>query len=947
VESFREVVFDTETDGLEPTIVHCIVVKDINTLEVFKFVQQECYTTFLTDFYPTVKRWVGHNIIAYDIPKVFKKLLGVEPHIKTLEDTFVMSSLFYCDRYQKDIQKWGSEEKIPPAYRIILRDKSHSLAAWGIRQGRYKPEHTDWSRYTPEMLHRCTEDVEINYLTYRDLLKEAQAFSKYSIRLEHKVAQIIAEQVANGMQLDTIKCEAMRRECEIKAAEMKALIVAEIPPVIKRLEDEPIQPKFKELKIDTGRMIKSEKSNRMVKEYEVLTVPSTNVRYYSYIAESLPSVEIRGPFTPISIDAFNPDSPGQRLDVLNKSGWNPINFNKPTDAMLQRGQLIGNPKTTDEENLDTIPDTAPQGIKNLGKYLTYNNRRMLAEQWMGLMDETGRVHGYINPMGTPTGRMRHSCVPMDSKILTRRGWKTYEEVQVGEDVMAYSMEKKVKCWTPLLAKNKYENAAVGSIGQKHTDKRFRCTDNHKWVVRKTNARTNQTEHLVEAKDIKFNHSILVNAPLENDVETRDFKIITKKYDHDWVSEVCQMSDVELNSFMMGFLLADGHIRKNDICWSFAQAEGMLHQALMTCLYLCTDKRVSSVQKMRLKGPNQRWGYQVTTTKNAYVRSKDQSWKFEGYEDVWCPTTQHGTWVMKQGNYITITGNSPNMGNVVAVQVVDKFEAEEAEKLSPLPVSDTGYTPIPEGFPFAGHLLVSGKKPKVILRGIEGKYGWECRSCWTVSNPETHCLVGADAAGLELRMLAHYMNDPEYTNVLLTGDIHAVNQQAAGLSSRAQAKTFIYGFLYGAGDAKVGTIVGGSAKQGRKLKNQFLSNIPALRKLTDRVQREAEKGYLIGLDGRILWIRKPHAALNTLLQSAGAIVMKVALVLAYDEIKKRGLQSFLVNMVHDEFQKETLKAHAKEVGEICVWAIVEAGKFLKLNCPLDGNWVEGQHWGATH
>jgi DNA polymerase I-like protein with 3'-5' exonuclease and polymerase domains len=91
------------------------------------------------------------------------------------------------------------------------------------------------------------------------------------------------------------------------------------------------------------------------------------------------------------------------------------------------------------------------------------------------------------------------------------------------------------------------------------------------------------------------------------------------------------------------------------------------------------------------------------------------------------------------------------------------------------------------------------------------YGHECRSCWTV--PEGKKLVGFDASGLELRMLAHYMNDKEFTNVLLTEDIHTRNQLAAGLETRPQAKTFIYAFLYGAGDAKIGTIVGGSAKDG--------------------------------------------------------------------------------------------------------------------------------------
>ena len=112
------------------------------------------------------------------------------------------------------------------------------------------------------------------------------------------------------------------------------------------------------------------------------------------------------------------------------------------------------------------------------------------------------------------------------------------------------------------------------------------------------------------------------------------------------------------------------------------------------------------------------------------------------------------------------------------------------------------------------------------------YGEECRSCWIV--PKGYKLVGCDAAGLELRMLAHYMDDVEYTKEILHGDIHTANQTAAGLTTRDQAKTFIYAFLYGAGDAKIGTITGGSARDGRRLKEKFLTNTPALANLRDRV-----------------------------------------------------------------------------------------------------------------
>ena len=220
-----------------------------------------------------------------------------------------------------------------------------------------------------------------------------------------------------------------------------------------------------------------------------------------------------------------------------------------------------------------------------------------------------------------------------------------------------------------------------------------------------------------------------------------------------------------------------------------------------------------------------------------------------------------------------------------------------------------------------------------------------RQCFVV--PEGSKLVGIDASGLELRMLAHYMNDAEYTDLILNGDIHTYNQQAAGLDTRPQAKTFIYAFLYGAGDAKIGSIVGGSAKDGAKLKANFLERLPALFKLINKVARQGISGSLPGLDGRRVLIRSEHAALNTLLQSAGAIVMKQALVIATDKLATYGYPYKLVAQVHDEFQVEVPEEYAQQVGAVFRNAIREAGRQLNLRCPLDGEFNIGNNWAETH
>jgi len=226
------------------------------------------------------------------------------------------------------------------------------------------------------------------------------------------------------------------------------------------------------------------------------------------------------------------------------------------------------------------------------------------------------------------------------------------------------------------------------------------------------------------------------------------------------------------------------------------------------------------------------------------------------------------------------------------------------------------------------------------------YGHECRELWTVE--KGYKLVGIDASGLELRMLAHYMKDDEYTNEVVSGDIHTANQKAAGLETRNQAKTFIYAFLYGAGASKIGKIVGGSAKEGERLISNFLKNTPKLHALRQTVSSLFSKeGTLPGLDGRRLQVRSEHSALNTLLQGAGAIVMKQALVILDDKLSKLGVDYKFVANVHDEWQIEVEDGYEDIVGKLGVQSIEQAGKKLNMNCPLTGEYRAGLTWKDTH
>ena len=226
------------------------------------------------------------------------------------------------------------------------------------------------------------------------------------------------------------------------------------------------------------------------------------------------------------------------------------------------------------------------------------------------------------------------------------------------------------------------------------------------------------------------------------------------------------------------------------------------------------------------------------------------------------------------------------------------------------------------------------------------YGEDCRDLWIVE--KGYKLVGIDASGLELRMLAHYMKDDAYIYEVTQGDIHTANQKAAGLETRAQAKTFIYAFLYGAGAAKIGKVVGAGAKEGQRLIDSFLENTPKLRALRENVAKVCKSsGSLPGLDGRRLHVRSDHAAVNTLLQGAGAIVMKQALVILDERLTKLGVDYKFVANVHDEWQIEVEEAYADMVGKLGVQAIEQAGRVLEMRCPLTGEYRVGNSWKETH
>ena len=382
----------------------------------------------------------------------------------------------------------------------------------------------------------------------------------------------------------------------------------------------------------------------------------------------------------------------------------------------------------------------------------------------------------------------------------------------------------------------------------------------------------------------------------------------------------------------GWLLDQG--LANELCATFKEGMNDIQAELQEMFPPIVEERFSEKTKKRLKD-------KVTVFNVGSRQQVAERLKTKGA--VWTEVTPSGKPVVDEK---TLKQNShvPEAAKVLEYLLLQKRHAQVLSWLEAVKEDGRVHGRVISNGAVTGRMTHQNPNMAQVPAG-HSPYGKECRSCWTV--PEGKKLVGFDASGLELRMLAHYMDDKEFTNVLLTEDIHTRNQMAAGLETRPQAKTFIYAFLYGAGDAKIGAIVGGSARDGGDLKQRFLRNTPALESLRERVGRASGRGYLRGLDGRRLRVRSEHAALNTLLQAAGAIVMKKALVILDEYASQWKLDYRFLGNIHDEVQAEVVTNQAEKYGWLAVECLKASGVAFDLRCPLDGEYKVGTTWAETH
>ncbi len=870
-------VWDLESDGLLDSItkIHCIAILNLD-LAIKKPVlyvgEQE--VKYAIEELQDADLLIGQNISGFDINAI-EKVTGIRLTNK-IYDTVIAARMIFPNipaAYYKD-----------PETGKVLCEKGHSLKAWGMRLGLHKIQlETDWKEYTDEMGIYCARDVEVTYELYKHLI--AQNWPQSSIDAEMLVAPIISNIGNYGIYFDVPEAEKLYAELL-----EKRMVIAEAAQKVF-----PPWYRFKSM----------------------FTPKSTSNNY-------TPGAEL----CRIELIQFNPAARGHIIDrLINKYNWKP-------ETYTDKGNTVLN-----ESVLDSLPYPEAKALvelfkldKLIGQLATGDNA------WLRLVEADGRIHGFINQNGATTGRCSHACVPMESQILTRRGWVSYDDAIVGEEVLALDTETHTKKWTPLLAKNKYHDSEVGYL--RLGRRKIRCTANHKWYIKTKASRVHNGLYMFkEADKLGMSDRVVFNAPYDNTQEDSKFDIIQQKYDINLFPYMTKMSHSELASFIYGFLLADGCFMKSTNgwrdSWSFAQAEGHLLEVLRTAVYIHTDKRISSGLKQQpLK--NQRKGYQVRITQCSTLGNRRSGWSetlndFEAgmkwvktsREDVWCPTTKYGTWVMKQGDEILITGNSPNLSQVP--------KDERCRKL---------------------------------FRAAPGKV-----------------LVGCDFTGLEYAVLAGYVSkydggimahQVEVADKSKGTDVHTLNGKLLGVD-RETAKTALYGIMYGAGDLRTGEIAApdeSEAKQrriGKDLRERVLDNLIGLKELITDLKaayrprakeqdgkngyKEWVDGWVRGLDGRQVPCEYDYKALNYLIQSAGAFITKRGLVELVKLLEAEGLtqnKSYgIVVYSHDEVDLECDPKDKEIIKQAALKACELAGEFYKFPCKMSGEVKEGLTWWDIH
>jgi hypothetical protein len=721
-------ILDCESDGFffQGTKIWCIHFEDLDSEDKYSFnpfeedraVARKKFLDYLDRYDNPIVAF--HYGLGYDMFAIMKHLdisftVGpdtIEGRPVRFTDTLYWSMFLNPDRVGHSIEAFGERLGL---HKIDWRQRAIELGL--ITED--APDGAEFQQWHPEMGAYCARDVAVNKKVFMFLLGEHQSYYGWtgifpdSYKCGQKSFFLMSCQDFAGWKFDIDKANALIPRIQGMMEELRAEVEPQLPPrSLKKGEEKfysmPKNPYKKDGTYSSHMINFIAKHN--AKEIEHGKIEAYG-KTYQVASELLLDVKL-------PMEMANQD---QLKDWLLEIGWEPEfwNFKKGPDGKPERDpktrQLIQtSPKIQEAQKICPNLEAMDMPIiKQVVKWLSLRNRQSVLTGWLN--NERLQMDGRIGAARTgiaATHRQKHNtlvnvpkasekvllgkefrelftseegfwiaagdaaalegrvqghyCVPMDTQALTKTGWKNYEGLVVGEDILAYDPDKEMKVWTPLLEKVKFKDAETFTLKNKQFN--VRATGNHRWFVeyRNTGKKTYEKK-IVETKDLNTCCNIIVNAPMEEFCGS-NFKLKEGKYHIDWTERVLSYGSQGITAFLEGFLIADGHYSNQNAKkgeetfdegkgrWRFGQNLGAHFDAALTAAYLTTSGYLNVThRKTNTMGI-------VTLNKRSLVTCQKMQIERFGIEDVWCPRTKFGSWVMRQKDVITITGNTYKYDN---------------------------------------------------------------------------------------------------------------------------------------------------------------------------------------------------------------------------------------------------------------------------------------------
>lgn len=763
----------------------------------------------------------------------------------------------------------------------------YSLEAFGYRLGINKKEYTGGFASWSELMQRyCEQDVRVALKLYRTIAKSiGNKLSTKSIYIETEFQKVITIQEQAGVPFDKEKAITLQEPL----LERKDTIVKELQSIV--------PPKEIKLKSKT--------------KYE----------------------------------PFNPGSRDQIAQFfMNKYNWAPT---KLTPA--------GKPKLGEEELLE-LPF---QEAKLMQEYFQINKLIGMISggdnSWLRYV-VNNKIHGRVITVGAVTGRCTH-CIEEDQRVMTYNGYKKIKDIEIGDYVYCYDNENNIRIRKVLdkinsgIKKVYSMEWVTNNKGKKGS---LVCTQDHKIFL--ANGEERRLADIKNGDKLRFaarsiesgrytinsskgkrrRQSIIIK---EEIFKTRDRSLHVHHIDHDKLND--SLSNLKL-------MEASDHMKLH------SENKFKLVSKYKLLRMLVKSKGRPALVPMDFNTFKSHCNLNGINLNKLITRYRQQDNTYITKAEILKAISSHkSTYAI--GKELRIHWTKSRLDKLLdSHDIVVNHWVRGVKEVG---MRQTYDLTVDEFSNFiCEEISVSNSSPNLAQIPSSSSFmGKEVRALFYA--PKGYKMVGVDAKSLELRCFAHYLYNYDqgvYAGTVVHGDIHTYNQLAANLDTRDQAKTFIYALLYGAGSDKIGSIVVPSATEeirksrGYRLKSDFMNKVPAMHKLLQDLLFDYEnKGYIVGIDGRHLMVRQKHSILNTLLQNAGAVVVKLATVIFHKEMERLGIKVTPVLHIHDEFQTICKEQDAEMVGKYGAMAIKIAGQELGFRCELDGEYKIGNNWAETH